>query len=167
MELCDKYARLKVRTNADTPRNAQDARGFGAVGIGLCRTEHMFFDDEKIVAMREMILAKDVEGRKKALDKLLPYQKADFKEIFKTMDGLPVNVRLLDPPLHERTARFERSGRNGTGHGCNRRLYPPACGKSVRTQPDAGSPWFAVLGNTYPEITEMQTRAIHGCCVVN
>ena len=93
MELCDKYARLKVRTNADTPRNAQDARGFGAVGIGLCRTEHMFFDDEKIVAMREMILAKDVEGRKKALDKLLPYQKADFKEIFKTMDGLPINVR--------------------------------------------------------------------------
>ena len=101
MNLCDKYTKLKVRTNADTPHDAEVARGFGAVGIGLCRTEHMFFDNQKIVAMREMILAQDVEGRKKALAKLLPYQKADFKGIFKAMDGCPVNVRLLDPPLHE------------------------------------------------------------------
>lgn len=101
MKLCDKYTRLKVRTNADTPHDAEVARSFGAVGIGLCRTEHMFFDNQKIIAMREMILAPDVEGRRKALAKLLPYQKADFKGIFKAMDGCPVNVRLLDPPLHE------------------------------------------------------------------
>ena len=101
MDLCAKYTRLKVRTNADTPQDAEVARRFGAVGIGLCRTEHMFFDNEKIVAMREMILADDIEGRRKALNKLLPYQKEDFKAIFKTMDGCPVNVRLLDPPLHE------------------------------------------------------------------
>ena len=101
MDLCAKYTRLKVRTNADTPQDAEVARRFGAVGIGLCRTEHMFFDNEKIVAMREMILADDIEGRRKALNKLLPYQKEDFKAIFKTMDGYPVNVRLLDPPLHE------------------------------------------------------------------
>ena len=99
MDLCAKYTRLKVRTNADTPQDAEVARRFGAVGIGLCRTEHMFFDNEKIVAMREMILADDIEGRRKALNKLLPYQKEDFKAIFKTMDGYPVNVRLLDPPL--------------------------------------------------------------------
>ena len=101
MDLCAKYTRLQVRTNADTPHDAEVARKFGAVGIGLCRTEHMFFDNEKIVAMREMILAEDVEGRKKALAKLLPYQKEDFKGIFRAMDGYPVNVRLLDPPLHE------------------------------------------------------------------
>ena len=87
MDLCAKYTRLKVRTNADTPQDAEVARRFGAVGIGLCRTEHMFFDNEKIVAMREMILADDIEGRRKALNKLLPYQKEDFKAIFKTMDG--------------------------------------------------------------------------------
>ena len=101
MDLCSKYTRLQVRTNADTPHDAEVARKFGAVGIGLCRTEHMFFDNEKIIAMREMILAEDVEGRKKALSKLLPYQKEDFKGIFRAMDGYPVNVRLLDPPLHE------------------------------------------------------------------
>ena len=100
MDLCAKYTRLQVRTNADTPHDAEVARKFGAVGIGLCRTEHMFFDNEKIIAMREMILAEDVEGRKKALAKLLPYQKEDFKGIFRAMDGYPVNVRLLDPPLH-------------------------------------------------------------------
>ena len=99
MDLCAKYTRLQVRTNADTPHDAEVARKFGAVGIGLCRTEHMFFDNEKIVAMREMILAEDVEGRKKALAKLLPYQKEDFKGIFRAMDGYPVNVRLLDPQI--------------------------------------------------------------------
>ncbi|MBR6116628.1 MAG: pyruvate, phosphate dikinase, partial [Paludibacteraceae bacterium] len=101
MDLCDKYTRLQVRTNADTPHDARVARQFGAKGIGLTRTEHMFFDDQKIIAMREMILAKDSEGREKALAKLLPYQKADFKGILDAMDGLPVNIRLLDPPLHE------------------------------------------------------------------
>ncbi len=99
MDLCDKYTKLQVRTNADTPHDAAVARAFGAKGIGLTRTEHMFFDDQKIIAMREMILAKDSEGREKALAKLLPYQKADFKGILDAMDGLPVNIRLLDPPL--------------------------------------------------------------------
>ncbi|WP_462341843.1 pyruvate, phosphate dikinase [Phocaeicola plebeius] len=162
MELCDKYARLKVRTNADTPRNSQDARGFGAVGIGLCRTEHMFFDDEKIVAMREMILAKDVEGRKKALDKLLPYQKADFKEIFKTMDGLPVNVRLLDPPLHEFVphdlkGQEEMAQAMGVTVEYIRQRVESLC----EHNPMLGHRGCR-LGNTYPEITEMQTRAILG-----
>ena len=101
MKLADKYAKLQVRTNADTPHDAAVARSFGAVGIGLCRTEHMFFEGEKIKAMREMILAEDAEGRSKALQKILPYQQADFKGIFKAMAGYPVTVRLLDPPLHE------------------------------------------------------------------
>ncbi|MBP7919988.1 MAG: pyruvate, phosphate dikinase, partial [Parabacteroides sp.] len=101
MTLADKYTKLKVRTNADTPCDAQIARNFGAVGIGLCRTEHMFFEGEKIKAMREMILSEDTEGRVKALSKILPYQQADFKGIFRAMDGCPVTVRLLDPPLHE------------------------------------------------------------------
>ena len=162
MELCDKYARPKVRTNADTPRTAQDPRGFGAVGIGLCRTEHMFFDDEKIVAMREMILAKDVEGRKKALDKLLPYQKADFKEIFKTMDGLPVNVRLLDPPLHEFVphdlkGQEEMAQAMGVTVDYIRQRVESLC----EHNPMLGHRGCR-LGNTYPEITEMQTRAILG-----
>ena len=99
MDLCSKYTRLQVRTNADTPHDAEVARKFGAVGIGLCRTEHMFFENQKIIAMREMILAPDAEGRRKALAKLLPYQKNDFKGIFLAMDGYPVNIRLLDPPL--------------------------------------------------------------------
>ena len=93
--------RLVVRTNADTPHDAEVARTFGAVGIGLCRTEHMFFEGEKIKAMREMILAENKEGREKALAKLLPYQTKDFYGILKAMDGLPVNIRLLDPPLHD------------------------------------------------------------------
>ena len=101
MDLCDKYTKLQVRTNADTPKDAQVARDFGAKGIGLTRTEHMFFEDQKIIAMREMILADTPAGREKALAKLLPYQKADFKGILEAMDGLPVNIRLLDPPLHE------------------------------------------------------------------
>lgn len=101
MTLADKYTKLQVRTNADTPHDATIARNFGAVGIGLCRTEHMFFEGEKIKAMREMILAEDAEGRKNALAKILPYQKEDFKGIFKAMAGCPVTVRLLDPPLHE------------------------------------------------------------------
>ena len=160
MDLCSKYSRLQVRTNADTPRNAQDARSFGAVGIGLCRTEHMFFDDEKIVAVREMILAEDAEGRKKALAKLLPYQKADFKEIFKTMDGLPVNVRLLDPPLHEfvphdAKGQEEMAQAMGVTVEYIRHRVESLC----EHNPMLGHRGCR-LGNTYPEITEMQTRAI-------
>ncbi len=101
MEWADKYRTLKVRTNADTPHDAEVARNFGAEGIGLTRTEHMFFDPQRIHHMREMILASDIESRKAALAKLLPYQKADFIGIFKAMKGLPVTIRLLDPPLHE------------------------------------------------------------------
>ena len=92
---------MGVRANADTPADARTARHFGAEGIGLCRTEHMFFDGDRIVAVREMILADDAEGRRKALAKLLPMQRGDFVELFRIMDGLPVTIRLLDPPLHE------------------------------------------------------------------
>ena len=101
MDLCDKYTKLVVRTNADTPHDAQVAANFGAVGIGLCRTEHMFFEKDKIKAMREMILADNTQDREKALEKLLPLQQKDFYGMLKCMDGKPVNIRLLDPPLHE------------------------------------------------------------------
>src|SRR5690606_38025834 len=101
MEWADKHRALKVRTNADTPHDAEVARNFGAEGIGLCRTEHMFFGEGRILAVREMILAQDSESRKRALDKLLPMQRDDFYGIFKAMEGYPVTIRLLDPPLHE------------------------------------------------------------------
>ena len=101
MNLAEKYTRVDVRTNADTPRDAAVARKFGAKGIGLCRTEHMCFEGDRINAMREMILSKDEEGRRHALDKLLPMQRSDFEGIFEAMDGLGVTIRLLDPPLHE------------------------------------------------------------------
>ena len=162
MNLCAKYTKLQVRTNADTPRDAEVARNFGAVGIGLCRTEHMFFDNEKIVAMREMILASDVEGRRKALAKLLPYQKADFKGIFKAMNGFPVNVRLLDPPLHEfvpHDAKGQEEMANAMGVTVEyiRQRVESLC----EHNPMLGHRGCR-LGNTYPEITEMQTRAILG-----
>jgi len=101
MDLAEKYTRMDVRTNADTPKDATIARNFGAKGIGLCRTEHMFFEGDRIKAMREMILAETEAGRRKALDKLMPIQRSDFEGIFEAMDGLPVTIRLLDPPLHE------------------------------------------------------------------
>src|SRR5206468_5604219 len=101
MAWADGARRMKVRTNADTPRDARQARIFGAEGIGLCRTEHMFFEESRILAMREMILAEDQEGRRRALAKLLPAQRQDFIELFEIMAGLPVTIRLLDPPLHE------------------------------------------------------------------
>ena len=101
MNWADKYRKLKVRTNSETPLDTKIARDFGAEGIGLCRTEHMFFDERRIISVRQMILSKTSEDREKALAKLLPYQKSDFFEIFKIMKGLPVTVRLLDPPLHE------------------------------------------------------------------
>ena len=160
MDLCAKYTRLQVRTNADTPHDAEVARKFGAVGIGLCRTEHMFFDNEKIVAMREMILAEDVEGRKKALAKLLPYQKEDFKGIFRVMDGYPVNVRLLDPPLHEfvphdAKGQEEMAKAMGVTVEYIRQRVDSLC----EHNPMLGHRGCR-LGNTYPEITQMQTRAI-------
>ena len=101
MRWADKFRKLKVRTNSETPADTKIARDFGAEGIGLCRTEHMFFDEKRIVSVRQMILSKTLDDRKMALAKLLPYQKNDFIEIFKIMSGLPVTVRLLDPPLHE------------------------------------------------------------------
>lgn len=160
MDLCAKYTRLQVRTNADTPHDAEVARKFGAVGIGLCRTEHMFFDNEKIIAMREMILAEDVEGRKKALAKLLPYQKEDFKGIFRAMDGYPVNVRLLDPPLHEfvphdNKGQEEMAKAMGVTAEYIRQRVESLC----EHNPMLGHRGCR-LGNTYPEITQMQTRAI-------
>src|SRR5205814_4725378 len=101
MDWCSKVTRLQVRTNADTPEQTANAVAFGATGIGLCRTEHMFFEGNRIDAMREMILAENIENRKKALAKLLPYQKGDFAGIFRELKGLPATIRFLDPPLHE------------------------------------------------------------------
>jgi pyruvate, orthophosphate dikinase len=160
MKWVDEFRRLKVRTNADTSGDSEVARKFGAEGIGLCRTEHMFFAPERISAVREMILADDLEGRRKALEKLLPMQKGDFIEIFKVMKGLPVTIRLLDPPLHEFVPHtdeelralatsmevpFEKlKARNKALHEVNPMLGHRGCR----------------VGITYPEIYEMQVRAI-------
>ncbi len=160
MKLADKKSRMLVRTNADTPLDAQVAREFGAKGIGLCRTEHMFFGGDKIVAMREMILADDESGRRKALEKLLPMQREDFEGIFEAMQGLPVTVRLLDPPLHEFVPHDEKGQKE----------MAKVMGVSVdkiKTKVHDLSEFNPMLGhrgcrlgNTYPEITEMQARAI-------
>ena len=165
MELCSKYTKLQVRTNADTPHDAEVARKFGALGIGLCRTEHMFFDKEKIVAMREMILSCDTAGRKKALEKLLPYQKKDFVGIFKAMDGLPVNVRLLDPPLHE-FVPHDLAGQEEMAKDMNVSLefIQQRVESLMEHNPMLGHRGCR-LGNTYPEITQMQTRAILGAAI--
>ena len=165
MDLCQEHTKLCVRTNADTPHDAEVARSFGAVGIGLCRTEHMFFDNDKIVAMREMILAEDVEGRKKALAKLLPIQKEDFKGIFRAMDGHPVNVRLLDPPLHEfvphdTKGQEEMAQAMGVTVEYIRQRVENLC----EHNPMLGHRGCR-LGNTYPCITQMQTRAILGAAL--
>ena len=165
MDLCKKYTKLQVRTNADTPHDAEVARKFGAVGIGLCRTEHMFFDKEKIVAMREMILAPDQAGREKALEKLLPYQKNDFIGIFKAMDGLPVNVRLLDPPLHE-FVPHDLKGQQEMAKDMKVSLdfIQKRVESLMEHNPMLGHRGCR-LGNTYPEITQMQTRAILGAAI--
>lgn len=165
MTLADKYARLQVRTNADTPHDATVARHFGAVGIGLCRTEHMFFEGDKIKAMREMILSEDAEGRRKALEKILPYQKEDFKGIFKAMHDCPVTVRLLDPPLHEFVPHDEKGQEEmatmmGLPVDAIRQRVEALC----EHNPMLGHRGCR-LGNTYPEITEMQTRAILGAAL--
>ncbi|WP_311566403.1 pyruvate, phosphate dikinase [Porphyromonas uenonis] len=165
MELADKHSKLAVRTNADTPHDAATARAFGAVGIGLCRTEHMFFEDNKIKAMREMILATDTEGRRKALAKLLPIQTEDFKGIFRAMNGLPVTVRLLDPPLHEFVPQTE-SGQVelAKAMGVEPKVVHDRVEQLHELNPMLGHRGCR-LGNTYPEITEMQTRAILGACL--
>ena len=162
MDLCSKYTRLQVRTNADTPHDAEVARKFGAVGIGLCRTEHMFFENQKIIAMREMILAPDAEGRRKALAKLLPYQKNDFKGIFKAMDGYPVNIRLLDPPLHEFVPHDQKGQEEmAEAMGVTVEYIRQRVDSLCEHNPMLGHRGCR-LGNTYPEITEMQTEAILG-----
>ena len=160
MDLCDKYTKLQVRTNADTPHDAQVARAFGAKGIGLTRTEHMFFDDQKIIAMREMILADSVEGREKALAKLLPYQKADFKGILEAMDGCPVNIRLLDPPLHEFVPHDEAGQETMAKEmGVSVADIKKRVDSLAENNPMLGHRGCR-LGITFPEITAMQTRAI-------
>ncbi len=162
MDLCDKYTKLQVRTNADTPHDAQVARAFGAKGIGLTRTEHMFFEDKKIIAMREMILADSVAGREKALAKLLPYQKADFKGILEAMDGLPVNIRLLDPPLHE-FVPHDLAGQEimAKEMGVDLATIQRRVDSLAENNPMLGHRGCR-LGITFPEITAMQTKAILG-----
>jgi len=160
MSWADEFRKLNVRTNADTPHDSGVAREFGAEGIGLCRTEHMFFEGDRIKAVREMILADDESGRRKALDKLLPYQRDDFYGIFKAMHDLPVTVRTLDPPLHEFLPHDQKS----------QEAMAKEMGISVeevRTKVGALHEFNPMLGHrgcrlgiTYPEITEMQTRAI-------
>ncbi|MDO5665423.1 MAG: pyruvate, phosphate dikinase [Bacteroidia bacterium] len=160
MKIADKYTRMNVRTNADTPHDAQVARNFGATGIGLCRTEHMFFEEDKIVPMREMILAKNEEGRRKALKKLLPLQKEDFKGIFTAMDGFPVTVRLLDPPLHEFVPHDEKGQMEmAKVMGISYEDIHERVEGLMESNPMLGLRGCR-LGNLYPEITEMQTRAI-------
>ena len=160
MELASKYSVLKVRANADTPKDAKQAFEFGAEGIGLCRTEHMFFEGDRIKAIREMILADDEAGRRVALAKLLPMQRGDFEGLFKAMNGYPVTVRLLDPPLHEFVPHDEK-GQKEMAEEMNVPFQKIAAKVEALAEfnPMLGHRGCR-LGNTYPEITEMQTRAI-------
>jgi len=160
MDLTNKYAKMLVRTNADTPHDAEVARAFGAQGIGLTRTEHMFFEGERIVAMREMILAEDVDGRKEALKKLLPMQRADFEGIFEAMHDLPVTVRLLDPPLHEFVPHDEKGQKEmAKVMGVTPEHIKAKVEELSEFNPMLGHRGCR-LGNTYPEISETQARAI-------
>ena len=160
MNLAEKYTKVDVRTNADSPRDARVARKFGAKGIGLCRTEHMFFEGDRIKAMREMIIASDEEGRRLALAKLLPMQRSDFEGIFEAMDGLGVTIRLLDPPLHEfvpHQLATQKELANEIGIPVEK--VKAVCDSLEEFNPMLGHRGCR-LGNTYPEITEMQARAI-------
>ncbi|GMV41029.1 MAG: pyruvate, phosphate dikinase [Myxococcales bacterium] len=160
MGWADGFRRLKVRANADTPHDAEVARGFGAQGIGLCRTEHMFFSEERILAVREMILAPDEAGRRKALDKLLPMQRGDFRGIFQAMKGLPVTIRLLDPPLHEFLPQHADDIRAvAEDTGATFEAVKHAVETLHEMNPMLGHRGCR-LGVTYPEIYEMQVRAI-------
>ena len=160
MQLADRYMRMEVRANADTPEEAAVARRFGATGIGLCRTEHMFFEGDRILAVREMILADDEAGRRRALVKLLPMQRGDFEGLFREMDGLPVTIRLLDPPLHEFIPQDE------AGQLTMAQEMRVPLGK-IKMRVEALHEFNPMMGHrgcrlgiTFPEITEMQTRAI-------
>ncbi|MBL9034579.1 MAG: pyruvate, phosphate dikinase [Rhodospirillaceae bacterium] len=160
MSWADKVRKLKVRTNAETPLDARTAREFGAEGIGLCRTEHMFFEGDRIVAMREMIMADTVEDRKKALAKILPMQRKDFVELFKIMRGLPVTIRLLDPPLHEFLPNTrEEMAEVAAAAGVSADAVAARAAMLHESNPMLGHRGCR-LGITYPEIYEMQARAI-------
>ncbi|MDR2561320.1 MAG: pyruvate, phosphate dikinase [Holophagales bacterium] len=160
MSWANKYRTMKVRTNADTPHDSAVARAFGAEGIGLCRTEHMFFEGERIIAVREMILAKDVNGRKAALAKLLPMQRKDFEGIFEAMNGLPVNIRLIDPPLHEFVPHDEKGqAEMAKVLGVSLEEVKQRVEKLHEFNPMMGHRGCR-LGITYPEIIRMQMRAI-------
>tara|TARA_B100001173_G_scaffold195220_1_gene168321 strand:+ start:363 stop:3026 length:2664 start_codon:yes stop_codon:yes gene_type:complete len=160
MSWADSFRKLNIRTNSETPKDSKTAKDFGAEGIGLCRTEHMFFDEERILSVREMILSKSIEDRTKALDKLLPYQKKDFIEIFKIMRNLPVTVRLLDPPLHEFLPRTDKEI-NEVANAVNLSV------KEVETRIEELHEQNPMLGHrgcrlgiSFPEIYKMQCRAI-------
>ena len=160
MDFATKYTRMSVRTNADTPKDAQTARDFGAQGIGLCRTEHMFFEGERIKTVREMILSSDEEGRRAALDKLLPYQRGDFEGILEAMQGFGVTIRLLDPPLHEFVPHTESAQQEMAKEmGISLAEVKTKVSDLSEFNPMLGHRGCR-LGNTYPEITEMQARAI-------
>jgi pyruvate,orthophosphate dikinase len=160
MEWVDRFRRLKVRTNADTPLDAKVARQFGAEGIGLCRTEHMFFESDRIMAVREMILADDVEGRKRALHKILPMQKGDFLGLFREMKGLPVTIRLLDPPLHEFLPQTDKDiDELAQVMGVTAEALKHKAEYLHEFNPMLGHRGCR-LGMTFPEIYDMQVRAI-------
>lgn len=160
MDLAAKFTKMDVRTNADSPKDAQIAKEFGAKGIGLCRTEHMFFEGHRIKAIREMILASTVDGRKRALNKLLPYQREDFEGIFEAMAGCGVTIRLLDPPLHEFVPHQLATQRElAEEMGVSVDVIKAKVDSLEEFNPMLGHRGCR-LGNTYPEITEMQTRAI-------
>ena len=160
MGWADKYRRMEVRTNADTPHDAETARKFGAEGIGLCRTEHMFFEENRIVAVRQMILADDVKGRRAALDKIFPMQRDDFRQLFEIMHGLPVTIRLLDPPLHEFLPKGEAEiAEFAAETGMDAEKLARRLTELDETNPMLGHRGCR-LGISYPEIYEMQARAI-------
>ncbi len=160
MAIADKYRKLGVRTNADTPKDASQAIKFGAEGIGLCRTEHMFFEGERIKAVREMIIAPDLEGRKKALSKIKPFQKKDFTDLFKIMAGKPVTIRLLDPPLHEFLPKEEKDIQDlAKEMKISVDVLKQKIAKLHEVNPMLGHRGCR-LGITFPEITEMQAEAI-------
>ncbi len=160
MEWADEVRKLRIRTNADTPHDAKVARDFGAEGIGLCRTEHMFFAEDRINIVRQMILADDAEGRRKALAKLLPIQKGDFKGIFREMDGLPVTIRLLDPPLHEFLPREDQAvAQVAKELGVTEDKLRAKIASLEEFNPMLGHRGCR-LGITAPEIYEMQVQAI-------
>jgi pyruvate,orthophosphate dikinase len=166
MVWADKVRRLKVRANAETPHDARTAREFGAEGIGLCRTEHMFFEGDRIVAVREMILADDEAGRRRALAKLLPMQRADFVELFKIMQGLPVTIRLLDPPLHEFLPHTESEmAEVANSMGVSVEKLKRRAADLHEFNPMLGFRGVR-LAIAYPEIAEMQARAIFEAAVI-